>query len=74
MKKCPKCGCGKFIVSAHVVQSWVVDGNGNFRRVYEDCTEVTHEPDNDDMWTCEFCGHYDSGSAFEIKSEEKTND
>ena len=74
MKKCPKCGCEEFIVSAHVVQTWVVDKNGNFERVSEDCTDVTHAPDNDDMWTCAECGHYDSGNAFEIESEEKEND
>mgnify|MGYP003288766295 CR=1 FL=1 len=31
MKKCPKCGCEKFYVTAHVVDEWIVDANGNYK-------------------------------------------
>ena len=74
MKKCPKCGCKQFIVSAHVTQGWIVDEYGEFVRVTEDCMEVTHFPDNEDLWTCTECGYENPGSDFEVESEEKEND
>lgn len=53
---CPVCAGRRFVTSAHIVQSWVVDECGNFQEVAEDCVEVTHEPDPDNTWTCQNCG------------------
>lgn len=67
MKACPKCGCDEFIVTSHVVQEWKVDGEGNFIECTDDCVEVTHSSDNDDVWSCANCGHNAPGKDFEIK-------
>lgn len=64
MKKCPKCGCRSFIVTAHVTQTWLEDENGNFIKRIHECEEVTHRPDDDDMWECSHCGHNASGAEF----------
>lgn len=55
-RKCDYCGNDTFFADAHVVQTWVVDSGGHFLEVAEDCSEVTHEPDEDDIWTCQRCG------------------
>lgn len=65
MKKCPKCGCEKFYVIAHVVEEWLVDEGGNYLRTTSTCLEVTHYPDNEDIWICAECGYDDAGSEFE---------
>lgn len=49
---CPNCGNGRFITVAHVTQSWEVDAFGNFIRAVSQCDEVTHGPDNGNIWTC----------------------
>ena len=55
-KICPN-GCSKgFSTTAHVVQEWEVDETGNFKGVLQDCLEVTHPPDYDNIWTCMECG------------------
>ena len=66
MKRCPKCGGVKFLATAHVTQDWVVDGNGNFLECIDECSEVTHQPDDDALWHCINCGHEASGKEFEI--------
>lgn len=66
MKKCPKCGGTEFIVSAHVAQDWLVDENGNFLEVTEDCTDVVHQPDDGDVWQCDSCGYAASGDEFNV--------
>lgn len=53
---CPKCGSKRFIVTAHVTQDWVVDEVGTWIATSEDCVEVTHKPDDDDVWNCANCG------------------
>ena len=65
MKICPKCGHDNFYVTAHVTQDWVVDGEGYFISSINDCVEVTHEPDDDDLWQCAGCGYEASGREFE---------
>ena len=60
-KKCPCCNHDRFYVSPHVVQDWIVDGHGNWLETVEDCTEVIHKPDSDDIWTCVGCKHSASG-------------
>ena len=52
---CPKCGAKAFSVTAHVTQDWVVDENGDFIKCENDCVEVTHRPDDEDVWSCYNC-------------------
>lgn len=66
MKRCPKCGNEEFLVSAHVVQDWKVDKNGNFIEEMNSCQEVTHQPNDEDIWTCSKCGCSNEGTAFNI--------
>ena len=67
MKKCPICGAEEFYVSAHVVQDWIVDCNGSFLDVIDDCIEVAHAPDDDDIWDCVGCGYSAAGREFNCK-------
>ena len=46
----------KFHASAHVVQDWVVDEHGNFTKTLNECDQVLHFPDSEDIWTCDECG------------------
>ena len=69
MKKCPKCGCERFYVTAHVVEEWIVDANGHQIETTGPALEVLRLPDNDDIWVCVECGYDDEGNAFE--KEEK---
>ena len=52
----PKCGGKKFETTVHVMQSWEVDENGEFIQVLYDCLEITHEADDENIWTCTNCG------------------
>ena len=61
---CPKCGRDKFHVTAHVAQDWLVNEHGEFQETIDECSQVLHEPDDEDVWTCAGCGHDDAGSAF----------
>lgn len=58
--KCPKCGCQKFTVTAHVTETWIVDSYGEFIDVMRDTCdeEVTHRPSisEGDLFTCKKCG------------------
>ena len=65
-KRCPKCGWPTFHVDAHIVQTWEVNGDGEFVRVVEECAQVTHRPDDDDIWTCANCGHAAAGREFNV--------
>ena len=69
MKKCPRCGNNKFYITAHVTQDWVVDENGNFLETYNDCIDVLHYPDDEDLWQCTECGFEAEGEEFEIKED-----
>lgn len=55
---CPECGNKTFYTVAHVMQEWVVDENGNFVEVADECMEVTHGPDDGNFWSCTECGAY----------------
>lgn len=66
-KMCPICGCHEFLVTAHVTQDWVVNGDGDFLACTDECTEVTHKPDDEDIWVCSVCGHDGSGEDFNPK-------
>ena len=69
MKRCPKCGNDIFYVTAHVTQGWIVDDGGEYLATTEECEEVTHKPDDFDMWQCTNCDYLDSGKAFNVKEE-----
>lgn len=62
--RCPKCGGLTFRASAHVVQEWVVDENGNYMECSEECSEVVHVPTGDNLWSCHACGHTAPGDEF----------
>lgn len=66
MKRCPKCGAMSFYVTAHVAQDWVVDENGDWIRTEDDCVEVTHFPNDDDVWDCANCGFSAAGKEFNV--------
>lgn len=66
-KICPRCGNDTFLVTAHVTQDWLVDADGNFIEEKKACVDVTHRPDNDDIWACAECGYARPGSEFEQK-------
>lgn len=52
---CPHCGGKKFITTAQVVQSLLVDEFGNF--IEDKGTNiVVDEPNDDNTWTCIDCG------------------
>lgn len=71
MKRCPRCGNTTFCVTAHVTQDWIVDLNGDFIKSVNGCVEVTHFPDDDDIWDCETCGYSAAGAKFNIKEDKK---
>ena len=66
-KQCPNCGWKHFITVAHVMQEWLVDEDGYFEEVKEDCLETTHDPNDDNNWTCSKCGYTAAGSEFNVK-------
>lgn len=65
MKRCPKCGNNKFSIVVHVTQEWIVDEDGYFVECSVECLDVTHFPDNEDLWQCSRCGYEDAGAVFE---------
>ena len=69
-KRCPKCGADEFIVTAHVTQTWRVDADGNFLNCVSECEEVTHKPDDADLWNCTACGHSAAGRDFNVPADE----
>jgi hypothetical protein len=53
---CPN-GCNSgFYTTAHVMQEWKLDNNGNYIETMEDCLEVTAYPHDDNVWACAKCG------------------
>lgn len=62
--RCPKCGGKTFLSTAHVTQDWELNEFGTFQKCLNDCIEVTHEPDQDDIWDCSECGFSGAGSEF----------
>ena len=70
-KRCPKCGAESFYVSAHVRQGWEVDCYGNFVATADECEEVIHQPDDDDIWSCANCGYDAHGREFNVQVKQK---
>ncbi|WP_394969954.1 hypothetical protein [Candidatus Allofournierella merdipullorum] len=68
--RCPKCGGEQFIVTAHVTQTWKVDEDGDFIEEVTSCDEITHKPDDDDIWTCAAPGCTWNGAGSEALTEE----
>jgi len=57
MKVCPKNPEHKFFVTSAVIcQDWLVDGEGNFIEVREECTEIFARPQIENIWECDECG------------------
>lgn len=69
--RCPKCGGFRFAVTAHVTQDWEVDDQGQFVRCTNDCVEVTHSPDMEDLWGCVDCGYSAEGKEFLVENQKK---
>ena len=44
-----------FITTAHEAHTWEVDEDGDFIKDLG-CDEVTHQPDEGNIWTCTECG------------------
>lgn len=54
---CPKDKNHKqFYTTAHVVQEWKVNENGDFLEVATDCLEISSFPSKDNIWRCAICG------------------
>ena len=62
--KCPKCGGKKFSTTAHVCQDWMIDEDAEFIETISECIQVTHKPDEDNLWSCLECDYEAAGSAF----------
>jgi len=45
----------KFHTSAHVMEEWLVDQEGNWIETVE-TLQTDHGPDADNTWTCAICG------------------
>ena len=61
---CPVCGNRTFHATAHVVQEWLVDDDGEYIETTEECSEVDHAPDDEDIWQCSCCGLDEPGQFF----------
>ena len=46
----------RFITGAVICQDWLVDGNGNFIEVTDECTQVFYKPSTENEWSCADCG------------------
>lgn len=46
----------EFITTAHVMQDWKVDKNGNWIETVAECVQVTANPQKENIWTCAICG------------------
>ena len=56
-KFCPVDGSHKaFVTGAVVCQDWLVDVDGNFIEVVDECTQIFHKPDTENEWECAECG------------------
>ena len=62
--RCPKCGGSRFYATAHVTQDWELDAKGFFVDSVNNCVEVTHAPDAEDLWECKKCGYNAEGMEF----------
>ena len=57
MKVCPENLDHKFFVTTAIIcQDWLVEGDGEFIEVREECTDVFKRPRSGNNWTCDECG------------------
>jgi hypothetical protein len=57
MKICPTNPAHKFFTTTAVIcQDWLVDGEGNFIEVREECTDIFARPQIENIWECDECG------------------
>ena len=68
--RCPKCGGAKFSASAHVCQDWMLNEHGAFMETIDECSQVTHRPNDDDLWVCLDCGYDAAGGEFVKKQND----
>lgn len=66
--RCPVCGAKSFEVTAHVTQDWKIDCNGTFLEALNECVEVTHYPDEMDIWSCSNCDFSADGKSFLVNT------
>ena len=66
--RCPVCGAKSFEVTAHVTQDWKIDCNGTFLEALNECVEVTHYPDETDIWSCSNCDFSAEGKSFLVNT------
>lgn len=66
--RCPVCGAKSFEVTAHVTQDWKIDCNGTFLEALNECVEVTHYPDEADIWSCANCDFSAEGKSFPVNT------
>lgn len=55
-------------------QDWKVDCNGTFLESLNECVEVTHYPDENDIWDCANCSFSAEGHRFLCLSDEQEGD
>ena len=66
--RCSVCGAKSFEVTAHVTQDWKIDCNGTFLEALNECVEVTHYPDEMDIWSCSNCDFSAEGKSFLVNT------
>lgn len=72
--RCPVCGAESFEVTVHVTQDWKIDCNGSFVESLNECVEVTHYPDETDIWNCANCQFSAAGSKFRVSPDGQKGD
>ena len=63
MKKCPKCGGTRFIITALFEEKWTVNENGEWLETICDRRDCVDKADDDDEWECAEC-HYQAPGIF----------
>jgi len=70
MKICPKNPDHKFFTTCAVIcQDWLVDGEGNFQEVREECTDIFAKPQTENIWECDECGAEAEDAPYEWSAE-----
>lgn len=69
MKICPSCKGKRFIISAIVVQKWIVNECGLCIDIKDDFIDVQETAGDEDLWECYECGYRALGREFESEDE-----
>ena len=51
------------------MQDWKVDEHGDYLETTDDCIEVAHFPDDDDIWSCTNCNYEAAGDKFNVEEK-----